>query len=450
MDTFLKGAGMKKRAFLCCLTALAVTGCAYSAADSGESEATDLIPDYVAVAVTEIAAETAPVSAGVPDESVGSIPAETVQSEQEPSAQTDITTETVTAPAGTEIWEETSVMTAENEITETAAVTSAAIPPSILTEEVSTVSQAQAEETALSETEAVTDDIADDLISRLENHIARSEYGMAVQLYEENTALLLNDERAADMADDILNHFSGIARLYYTNTAAHITKENTKGNDISTGYEGYDPQNGTIDPHALEYLLSEEEKTALERTVIAYSENENLMNIRVTISICGMTAVYPADDIILAQNAYTAAASDTAENILKRLENHIARFEYGKAVRLYEENIALCSSDGRFSAVTDELINYFSNKAKLYYTHAATHITKQNVLGYDASTGFEGYNAQNGTLDPHALEYLLSGEEKTVLERTVITCDDEGRVEKAEIDICGMTVLYPANDIRLS
>ena len=69
------------------------------------------------------------------------------------------------------------------------------------------------------------------------------------------------------------------------------------GYSFETGIEGYDPESSTLDPHVLEELLSNDDKIALERVKIKITNTDfNNFDFKVTIEICGMTAVYPPED----------------------------------------------------------------------------------------------------------------------------------------------------------
>ena len=139
------------------------------------------------------------------------------------------------------------------------------------------------------------------LKKEIERHIALGEYGKAVSLAEENIETVNADSQKFETAlDDIFIHFSQIAKLYYTNTATYITKQEVMGFDFDTGIEGYDPETGTIDPHAFEELLSNDERVALERVRIKVTNTDlNYFDFKVSIEICGMTAVYPPEDEML-------------------------------------------------------------------------------------------------------------------------------------------------------
>ncbi len=139
------------------------------------------------------------------------------------------------------------------------------------------------------------------LKKEIERHIALSEYGKAVSLAEENIETVNADrEKFEDILDDIFIHFSKIAKLYYTNTATYITKQEVMGYDFDTGFEGWDPETCTIDPHAFEELLSNDERVALERVRIKVTNTDlNHFDFKVSIEICGMTAVYPPEDEML-------------------------------------------------------------------------------------------------------------------------------------------------------
>lgn len=72
------------------------------------------------------------------------------------------------------------------------------------------------------------------------------------------------------------------------------------GYDFDTGIEGYDPESSTFDPHAFEELLSNDDRVALERVQIKVTNTDlNYFDFKVSIEICGMTAVYPPEDEML-------------------------------------------------------------------------------------------------------------------------------------------------------
>lgn len=139
------------------------------------------------------------------------------------------------------------------------------------------------------------------LKKEIERHIALGEYGKAVTLAEENIETVNADSKKFESAlDDIFIHFSQIAKRYYTHTATYVTKQEVMGYDFDTGIEGYDPESGTIDPHAFEGLLSNDDRVALERVVIKVTNTDfNYFDFKVSIEICGMTAVYPPEDEML-------------------------------------------------------------------------------------------------------------------------------------------------------
>lgn len=139
------------------------------------------------------------------------------------------------------------------------------------------------------------------LKKEIERHIALGEYGKAVSLAEENIETVNADSKKFESAlDDIFIHFSQIAKRYYTNTATYITKQEVMGYDFDTGLEGYDPESSTIDPHAFEELLSNDDRVALERVQIKVTNTDfDYFEFKVSIEICGMTAVYPPEDEML-------------------------------------------------------------------------------------------------------------------------------------------------------
>ena len=143
----------------------------------------------------------------------------------------------------------------------------------------------------------------------------------------------------------------------------------------------------------------------------------------------------------------------SSNELKKEIERHIALGEYGKAVSLAEENIETVNADSKkFESVLDDIFIHFSQIAKRYYTHTATYITKQEVMGYDFDSGFEGWDPESSTIDPHALEGLLSNDDRVALERVQIkvTNTDFDYFEfKVSIEICGMTAVYPPEDEML-
>lgn len=143
----------------------------------------------------------------------------------------------------------------------------------------------------------------------------------------------------------------------------------------------------------------------------------------------------------------------SSNQLKKDIERHIALGEYGKAVSLAEENIETVNADSKkFESALDDIFIHFSQIAKRYYTHTATYVTKQEVMGYDFDTGFEGYDPETGTIDPHAFEELLGNDDRVALERVRIkvTDTDFDRFDfKVSIEICGMTAVYPPEDEML-
>ena len=142
---------------------------------------------------------------------------------------------------------------------------------------------------------------SDELKKDLERHIALGEYGKAVSLAEENIeAVNADSKKFESVLDDIFIHFSQIAKRYYTNTATYVIKQQVMGYDFDTGFEGFDPESCTIDPHAFEELLSNDEMVALERVKIKVTNTDfDYFEFKVSIEICGMTAVYPPEDEML-------------------------------------------------------------------------------------------------------------------------------------------------------
>lgn len=143
----------------------------------------------------------------------------------------------------------------------------------------------------------------------------------------------------------------------------------------------------------------------------------------------------------------------SSNQLKKEIERHIALGEYGKAVSLAEENIETVNADSKkFESTLDDIFIHFSQIAKRYYTHTATYVTKQEVMGYDFDTGIEGYDPESGTIDPHAFEQLLSNDDRVALERVRIKVTDIDLNYfdfKVSIEICGMTAVYPPEDEML-
>ncbi len=171
--------------------------------------------------------------------------------------------------------------------------------------------------------------------------------------------------------------------------------------------------------------------------------------ITVGVSEGGMEVDTPETSarIVLPPTEPVVIEEDESALLLDRVNNCIYLYEYGKAVKLMEDNPEE-SSDPSFDDAKNELLVHFTQSAKNYYTAAATYITKQEVMGYDFSTGFEGYSAEDSSLDPNVLSELVSDEDKVVINRTHIECSTDYSF-KVTVTFCGMTAVYPAEDITL-
>ena len=143
----------------------------------------------------------------------------------------------------------------------------------------------------------------------------------------------------------------------------------------------------------------------------------------------------------------------SVQELKKEIERHIALGEYGKAVSLAEKNIETVNSNSKmFENALDDILIHFSDIAKRYYKDTATYVTKQEIMGYSFKTGFEGFDPESCTIDPHVLEEQLSSDDKVALERVRIEVSDPDSDNydfKVTVDICGMTAVYPSEDERL-
>lgn len=145
-----------------------------------------------------------------------------------------------------------------------------------------------------------------------------------------------------------------------------------------------------------------------------------------------------------------AQGIEVTDTLLSKVNDHLALFEYNKAVKLMEENAEECSSL-EFDPARSILKKHFAELAKLYYTLAAAYVAKMEVAGYDYSTGFEGYDPESSSLDPAVIaEKLLSKNEAGAAKRVKILCKDDGCLTfKVTVEFCEMTACYPADDIAL-
>lgn len=143
--------------------------------------------------------------------------------------------------------------------------------------------------------------------------------------------------------------------------------------------------------------------------------------------------------------------ADRVTDLKDEIEKQIALEKYGTAVKLAEDNADAVAADReKYADVMDDILIHFTKVAKGYYTNAATYVVRQEIMGYDMVTGFEGYDPATETIDPHCFEEYLTEEEKVVLDRAVIkVTDTENITFKVTIEVCGMTAEYPADDIRL-
>lgn len=283
-----------------------------------------------------------------------------------------------------------------------------------------------------------------DLMEQIKKHLALFEYGKAVQLIEDNQQICA-DPSFDRVKNEILIHFTKTAKSYLSKTYTFITRQETQGNDVEVMFD----ESGKLPADNISDLLTEEEKTVINRAAIMRSTSSDYYDVSVSIELFGTYAVYPAQDIILGPvTTPTGEYSDSAL-LLEEVQKNIGLYRYAAAVQLMEENPDI-SADTSFDGVRSELLEYFSDKAKLYYTHTATHTVKQEILGYPLTDGCEGYDTGAHILDPVCLSYLLSPAETAVINRVKIVCNNEENYDfKVTIDFCGMTASYPANDVVL-
>ena len=283
-----------------------------------------------------------------------------------------------------------------------------------------------------------------ELREKIENHLALFEYGKAVQLIEENEQLCA-DPSFDKAKTRLLIHYTEVAKGYHSKTATFITRQETQGNDVEAMLDA----NGRLSASYLSDLLTYEENAALDRVIISCSSNGDYMDFGVSVEIFGIRAVYPAEDIVLDPVTAPVGGYTKAALLLEDVEKNIAIYRYAAAVRLIEENPQL-SSDPSFEDVKAQLLKYFTEKAKLFYTNTCTYVTVQEVYGYPLTDGCEGYDTESHTLDPACLSKLLTPAEIAVLSRVRIICTNEDIADfKITIDFCGMTAYYPANDVKI-
>lgn len=295
------------------------------------------------------------------------------------------------------------------------------------------------------------------LLKEINRHISLEEYGKAVSAAEEHIDIIKADRAYfSEALDKIQVHFTEIAKLYYMNAATYITRQNTKGYDYSTGFEGYDADNMTLDPKVLEELLTQAEKVVVNRAVIkCFADDSGFADgFEVSFDVCGIRITYPVSDTVLDASAVTETEEISEKELLKRINHHIDMGEYGKAVSLAEGHMDMIEADRKYySEPLEKMQEHFAQIAKLYYTNASTYVILKNVEGYDYSTGFEGYDAENMTLDPKVLDEFLTEEARAVVNRTVIKCilgtDNYANTFDVSIEFCGMTAVYPSDDIAL-
>ncbi|MCM1525186.1 MAG: hypothetical protein NC120_12100 [Ruminococcus sp.] len=294
-------------------------------------------------------------------------------------------------------------------------------------------------------TEPAPPDTGGGLLGEIEGHIALFEYGKAVRLIEENRDICA-DPAYDGVKDELMIHFTGIAESYYRSAASFFTKQEVSGADVQAMFD----ENGNMPGSRLEELLTEEEKTVMNRAVISRgTAADYIMSFGVSIEIFGEYAVYPVQDIMLEETtAVTGEYTDSAE-LLAAVRKNIDLYRYAAAVRLMEENPE-AADDISFYDTRTELTEYFSAKAKLFYTNTMVYVTKQEILGRSLDSGCEGYDTETHTLDPAYLSELCSPAETAVMKRVKIVCNNEANWDfRVTVGFCGMTVSYPAEDIML-
>lgn len=139
------------------------------------------------------------------------------------------------------------------------------------------------------------------LKKELKNAVARAQWAKAVKLCEEHSSEIEGNEYFEDELDEIINHFSASAKNFYKAAAVYTVHQYVAGNDVNTGFEGYDPKTGTIDAKVLKEHLSAEDYVAAGRTTITCGSDKHGQpeDFIVTIDICGRTVTYPTDEPLI-------------------------------------------------------------------------------------------------------------------------------------------------------
>ena len=283
-----------------------------------------------------------------------------------------------------------------------------------------------------------------ELLEKINGHLALFEYGKAVQLLEENEQLCA-DPSFDSAKNEILVHYTETAKSYYSGAATFFTRQETQGNDVEAMFDSH----GNFPASNLSNLLTEDEKTVIDRVNIARSTSGDYHDITVTIPVFGEQAAYPAQDIILSPVTAVTGEYTDSETLLKDVRFNMGIYRFGRAAELMEQNPGI-ASDPAFDGIKKDMLEYFTGEAKLYYTAASTHTVKQEVMGYGLTDGCEGYDTASHTLDPAVLTYILSSEQTALINRVKIVCLNEETYDfKVTVDIIGMTASYPANDVVL-
>lgn len=286
---------------------------------------------------------------------------------------------------------------------------------------------------------------AAELSDKVERHISLYEYGKAVRLIEQYPDITEGEEFDRSK-NALLIHFTEVAYEYFMETEKFIVRRSAYGDEPA-----YD-KNGNISPYNFKEHLTHEALTAIDRVTITNQipEGGKYPCTTVKIKIFGKYAVYPPEeDITLDKRTKVTNKYTDSTALLYDVETNMGLYRYMSAVKLMEENPRL-SAEAEFDDVKAELYVYMTKKARLFYTHTVTHVTKQEVMGYTLDDGCEGYDPKNRTLDPGALSYLCGAEEKRLSERVTVICTNETVPEfKVSIRFCGKTACYPANDVKL-
>ncbi len=280
---------------------------------------------------------------------------------------------------------------------------------------------------------------SDSLLERITYQLDEGYPDKAARIYEENIDSIPTDEKYTYVLDEMISEFTDIAREYYKSSEEYTESCEVSGYDCNTGFEGYDPADRSLDPQVLDISLTSRQRAVLDRVKIECISDEkgSAYDFRVTVELCGTSAVYPPDETAAAP----AVKYDDSERLLYDIEKHIRRSEFFTAAALFEENSRLCASDERLSEIPDRLTDLLTETAESIFLSANNYYIKQCTIGTEPEAG---------EIHLDSTSMPLTQIEKNALPHTVVMLSYDPDADIAvSVNFCGTSAVWPPADTSI-